>query len=273
MLGALQVTSSGPVTSPWYLYAVTNYGAVGFFANSNHMGSLLLVCIPFAMALLASAGSRRKGLGSTAGMTTLGVAGLLVVASGLVLNRSLAALGIALPVVLFSALLLPGGWKLRKLALPAGALALAASLLFVIRTPITAAAAGSELELFQSRADIWANTFGLIQQYFPFGSGLGSFSSVYRLAEDPGAVGSRFTNHAHNDYLELLLELGAPGAILVLLFLVWWLAQTARVWRSKIASSYSRAATIASGALLAHSVVDYRFGPPRCRPSSRCAWG
>ena len=262
MLGALQVTGGGPESSPWYLYDITNHGAVGFFANSNHMGSLLLVCIPFAIAVLASAGSHGKRPGSTAGMMTLGVAGLVVVTAGLMLNRSLAALGIAMPVILFSALLLPGGWKWRKLALPAGALALAASLFFVMRTPITATAEGTELQSLQSRTDMWSATIELIQQYFPVGSGFGSFAHAFRFAEDPATVGSKFANHAHNEYLELLLELGLAGAILMLLFLAWWLLQTARVWRSNIASYYSKAATIASGALLAHSLVDYPLRTP-----------
>jgi O-antigen ligase len=256
MLGALQVGSGGP-GSPWYLYPITNRGAVGFFANSNHMGSLLLVCIPFAIAILASSVSRRKGRGSAVGMTALGVTGLLVVTSGLVLNRSLAALGIAVPVLLFSALLLPGGWKFRRVAVPLGSIAVLAAMLVLVRSPIAATQPGSEFASIESRAELWSATSGLAQQYFPVGSGLGSFASVFHLSENPATVGLKYANHAHNDYLELLLELGAPGAILLLLFLAWWLVQTVRVWRSGLTGYYARAATIASGALLAHSLVDY----------------
>lgn len=256
LLGALQATSAGPESSFWYLYPVTNHGAVGFFANGNHMGSLFLVCIPFALAILGSSASRGHRASSAASMTVLGIAGLLVVASGLVLNRSLAALGIAVPVLLFSALLLPGGWKFRKLALPVGGVALLGALLYLSRTPVSATP-GSELESVQSRAEVWTRTAEIIGQYFPAGSGFGSFSSVYRMAEDPALVGLKHVNHAHNDYLELLLELGLVGAILLALFLGWWLVQTVRVWRSGLSSYYARAATIASGALLAHSLVDY----------------
>ncbi|HYI43479.1 MAG TPA: O-antigen ligase family protein, partial [Sphingomicrobium sp.] len=230
---------------------------VGFFANSNHMGSLLVVCIPFAVALLASSISRRKTDGSTVGMMALGIAGLLVVLAGLVLNRSLAALGIALPVLLFSALLLPGGWKFRRLAVPTGGIALAAAMLFLVRSAPWAAQSGSEYASVQTRAEMWSKTGELAQHYFPVGSGLGSFTSVFRLSEDPATVGLKYVNHAHNDYLELLLELGAPGAILLVLFLAWWAVQTVRVWRSGLTGYYARAATIASGALLAHSLVDY----------------
>src|SRR5204863_6773311 len=41
LLGILQVTSAS-MASPWYLYRQSNFGvATGFFANSNHMASLL----------------------------------------------------------------------------------------------------------------------------------------------------------------------------------------------------------------------------------------
>ena len=40
------------------------------------------------------------------------------------------------------------------------------------------------------------------------------------------------SNHAHNDYVELALETGFPGALLLLLFLAWWAAsQLARMDR------------------------------------------
>src|SRR6185437_9498907 len=44
LLGALQVASAREIQSPWYLYAETNVGmAVGFFANVNHMATLLVI--------------------------------------------------------------------------------------------------------------------------------------------------------------------------------------------------------------------------------------
>src|SRR4029453_11736116 len=52
LLGILQVTSGDPLSSSWYLYQQTNFGvATGFFANGNHMASLLLAAIPFIVAL------------------------------------------------------------------------------------------------------------------------------------------------------------------------------------------------------------------------------
>src|SRR5205085_5469666 len=56
LLGTLQVASSVPTESPWYLYPETNPGhAVGFFANANHMAILLVISLPFLAALAAAA--------------------------------------------------------------------------------------------------------------------------------------------------------------------------------------------------------------------------
>ena len=257
VLGALQVASGGPDRSSWYFYPISNSGAVGFFANSNHMGSLLLVSIPFAMALLASLSSRAQERSPRSGVIAFGAAALLVIIAGIALNRSLAAVGLAVPVLLFSALLLPAVWRFRNLALPVAAIALVGCVLFLTSSPITGQISGGDLRSFQSRAEIWKATLELVQQSFPVGTGLGSFDSVYPLTEAPALVRSTYVNHAHNDYLQILLETGLAGALLVLLFLGWWVVQVLKVWRSGLSTHYAQAATIASGALLAHSIVDY----------------
>ena len=55
----------------------------------------------------------------------------------------------------------------------------------------------------------------------------------------------------------LWLETGIPGLILIALFLFWWGRRVVAIWRSPTIDHYARAATIASAAILAHSVVDY----------------
>lgn len=255
LVGALQVAGGGPERSSWYFYPRTNSGAVGFFANSNHMGSLLLVSIPFATALLASFASRSRS--PLAGTIAIGAAAFLVILSGIVLNRSLAAAGLAAPVLLFSMMLLPAASKVRRAAFAGGSLALIGSILFLTGMPITGEISSGDLVSFESRADIWRATLELTRQSFPVGTGLGSFDSVYPLTEAPAQIHATYVNHAHNDYLQILLEMGIVGALLVLAFLIWWVVQVVSIWRSGLSTHYTRAATIASGALLAHSIVDY----------------
>ena len=71
-------------------------------------------------------------------------------------------------------------------------------------------------------------------------------------------VARTVVNHAHNDYLEIALELGLPGLVLVLLFALWWLRRSLAVWREDspfIASG--RAGSVIIGLVLMHSLVDY----------------
>jgi len=255
LLGILQVTSSNPLASPWYLYRQSNFGvATGFFANSNHMASLLLVSIPFLAALGASAGERAKDMRLRTAALALVGGGLVVVVLGLFLNGSLAGYGLGLPVVLASSLMLFGA---RSGVVRAGVIAIGLASLVAIAllwsSPVGRGAATS----VSSRQAILATGMGLIGEYGPAGSGLGTFEKVYRMAEDPARVDRYYVNHAHDDYLELAVETGLPGIILMLLFLAWWGRSAWRMLSSPAPDQFAMAGAIASWAMLLHSAVDY----------------
>jgi O-antigen ligase len=108
-----------------------------------------------------------------------------------------------------------------------------------------------------SRPAMYAVTVKAVSHFFPLGSGFGSFPPVYRLFEDPNLVTNVFINHTHSDYLELVLEGGIPGVLLVAALLLWWLRRAAAIWFSRSPSRIERAAVIATGAILFHSIVDY----------------
>jgi O-antigen ligase len=109
----------------------------------------------------------------------------------------------------------------------------------------------------QSRLEIWRASAPLARDMLPLGSGLGSFEHVFHLYEDVAETTRTYVNHAHNDYLELIIELGLPGGVLILAFFGWWIAQLLLAWRSPHGDRFARAATIVSGAMLAQSLVDY----------------
>jgi O-antigen ligase len=257
LLGALQSASPGP--EAWvYIYKYTSPGAVGFFSNRNHMATLLLAAIPFAAALFAAGHPQLRSRTVAIAMVVLGGGGLLLILAGLVLNGSLAALAMAGPVVAFSALLVPTGWKYRRIVIPVAALAFVVAIAVLATSWIRSAApVNVQTDSLYSRGQIWALTMQAIGSTFPFGTGLGTFTGVYALHENPAATTVAWVNHAHNDYLELLLETGVPGLLLMLAFLAWFVVQTVRVWRSPFASLFGKAATIAAAAMLAHSIVDY----------------
>ena len=257
-LGALQAASSSAARSPWYIYDQTNLGrAVGFFANANHMGTLLVVTIPFLAAVIASAKSRSMQRYSAVVAVSAGLG--IVVLVGLALNGSLAGYGLALPALAASALIiLPPASRLRLWVVGLAVLLVVGAITALETTSIGASKIGEHSTTsVQSRGDILATTSRAIGDFMPFGSGLGSFQSVYPLYERPEQVTVTFVVHAHNDYAELILELGIAGIILILLFLAWWGAAVWRVWRTAEASPFARAAAIASAAILIHSLVDF----------------
>lgn len=258
LLGAMQVASADPQSSPWYLYAQTNWGvAVGFFANANHMAILLVICLPFLAAVLAA--GRRLSAQRHSALVALVVATGVVIIVGIALNGSLAAYGLAVPVVLASLLIiLPSGSRSRLWLMGIAGLLLLGIVVMLANTNVGATKLAQEsVTSVGSREVILDTTSDAIRDFLPLGSGLGSFRDVYQLYERPMEVTNTYVVHAHNDFVEFALETGVPGIVLMLLFLAWWAAAVWRLWGSAEAGPFARAATIASAAILAHSLVDF----------------
>ncbi len=275
LLGALQVSSSGAAGSPWYLYERTNVGlATGFFANANHMATLLVISLPFLAAALAAARGDRsdeRNVQRYSAAVALVAGIVLVIGVGIALNSSLAGYGLVLPVLIASAVIvLPGRSGLVRWLAPAAAILLIAAVAWLATSPL-----GSDSRLrssaessVQSRQGIVATSADATAEFMPLGSGIGTFRRVYALYEDHDRLdATTYVNHAHNDYLELALETGLPGLAVLALFLLWWAGAAWRAWRPGEPDPYARAAAVASAAILVHSVVDF---PLRTAAISAC---
>jgi O-antigen ligase len=264
-LGALQVLAADS-NSPWYFYAQTNVGAAaGFFSNADHMAGLLLIALPFVAAAAAAPkpGNIRGYSALPAGLAGIG----MVLVIGLALNGSLAGESLAVPVLAASALIvLPPVSRWRRWLEGLTALSLVLSLAGLASSSMDGTNIGLGSSV-QSREQILVTTGKAIRDYMPLGTGLGSFAKVYRLYESPDAVTKEYVIHANNDYVELSLELGLPGIILLLLFFVWWVVQGVAVWRKGEGGPWARGASIASAAVLVHSLVGF---PLRTAAISAC---
>jgi O-antigen ligase len=257
-LGALQVASSGTQQWAWYLYEDTSNGrAVGFFANADHMATLLIMTIPFLAAIIAAA--RTESMQRYSAVVAVAVGAGLVVLVGLALNGSLAGYGLALPVIAASVLvILPPGSRLRLWIVGLAVILVIGAVVALETTAIGSGRIGEHAtSSVQSRAELASTTSRAAADFMPFGSGLGSFQSVYHLYEDPQQVSQIYVVHAHNDYLELALELGIAGIVLMLAFLAWWAGAVWRTWRTAEPGPFARAAAIASAGVLVHSLVDF----------------
>lgn len=257
ILGALQVAAPG-TTSPWYLYRETNHGvAVGFFANANHMADLLVAALPFVAALAAAGRSRNIQRYSSLVAVLTGAAVLLIV--GIIINGSLAGYVLAVPAIAASALIVaPPSRSLRMPVVIIAGLAVVAAIGALASTSIGSSRIGQEASgSVQSREAILKTTGRAIGDTMPLGSGLGSFVKVYPLYENLDQATPEYVIHAHDDYAELALELGLAGVLLILGFVAWWLAAVRAGWRMGGGGPYARAASIATGVMLVHSLVDF----------------
>lgn len=257
-LGAAQLASGGERLYPWATTAAGN--VTGFFANRNHLATLCLVGIPFATVL--SIGAMRKG-GPKTGLS-LWAPALYVVLAVLALGviRSRAGVVLVGPVLagsLIAAWIAAGRGRPRT-----GLIGIVAGIALAV-TAVSAFSLAPLLSRFdtqgapEGRFENWPVVLEAANTYLPLGTGIGSFDPVYRSVEPMDRLDSTYFNQAHNDYLEIWLEAGWLGAALIIGFLVWFGRRAWTAWRSSVSTQrdLQRAATIAIGAVMLHSAVDY----------------
>lgn len=267
-LGLIQV-AQGP-SSPLRFFEYTNPSeAVGFFANRNHLAALLYCLTVFASAWLIDTGfNGRKRLFEPAALLPLiaGFVVLVILIAAQLVARSRAGLGLTMAAMLLA-------WPLanfdprRGTGLQSGKVFVAAvvvSMIFALQFALLRI-----LERFgtdtldDARLPFARNTFEAARAFMPFGSGMGTFVDVYGMFERPADVFAAYANHAHNDILEVALEAGLPGLLMMVLFGAWIVWRCFELWRRPIGKAsapdilWERAALFVVVLLIAHAVVDY----------------
>ncbi len=250
ILGLFQVV----VGNELYFYDFTHLGyPVGFFANRNHQGDLMLAALPLSIRIVAASQMRDD-------MRRVFAIGLVIFFTiAAIATQSRTAVAILPAALLGTYVTYTGRIGGRQFWLLSAALAAMACLavLIVFFTPVgqhvIARFNGINDDL---RPHIWKGTAFAIGQYWPTGSGLGSFVPIYNTVEDLDWVKDAWVNHAHDDYLEILLEAGAAGAALlagyVLLFVMRLVTRT-----QGTIGQHKWAAVTGLGILLSHSLTDY----------------
>ena len=245
-----------------FFYRFSSWGrAPGFFANSAHMAMMMLASVPFLAALAIDLGDEtdtgRHGSGIAIGAALLFATMMTLV----VINASGAVLILSAPVMFLTVALWGGrgvAW-LRRLAIPLLVIALAGAIAMTFLSGRTTA--NNETSV-ATRSVIWTHSREALAEFGLAGSGVGSFVQIYQRFEPVATIETTYVNHAHNDYLELAIETGVPGVLLILLFLGWWWRAAWNCWRGPNENVYARAASIGSGALLIHELVEYPLRSP-----------
>jgi O-antigen ligase len=113
------------------------------------------------------------------------------------------------------------------------------------------------------RTELWRDTMPLIRAYLPFGCGLGGYETVLYPFKKSGPLVTY--DFAHNDYLQLLAELGLPGFLIVAAGAFWI---TRRAVRGALRLQdpeqryFAMACAGALAAILLHSTVDFNLYIP-----------
>jgi len=104
----------------------------------------------------------------------------------------------------------------------------------------------------------------MVSSYFPFGSGLGTFDPVFRVQEPFLLLKPTYFNHAHNDWLEVVLDAGLLGLLMLVAAVTWWGRASVRAWQSGSGSNATMARLGSAFLLLVMlaSLFDYPARTP-----------
>lgn len=261
LLGLVQV--AGGQDSRLRFHDFHNWqGALGFFANRNHLAAFLVMCLPVAIALLAIVNRHGTPMRDLVSRQLPLAAAIVLMIVGCLMTTSRAGILLGLAVLVASAFLWPvsghGNMLSRRGA--TAVLAAAATLLGAGTVAAGIARRFGQILLEDSRWRIMSETWELRSQYGWWGSGLGSFEQVFSASPANQVVVGAYVNHAHNDWLELWLELGwlfpALGMVAVIAFAV----AARKIWRVPAIEPVvllARGASISIVAVALHSLVDW----------------
>jgi O-antigen ligase len=262
LIGIVQVLSNGE-TGLFYPENPMPGVLFGTFANRNSTGLFLVACLAFAALLPAP-----RQIGQFATPARLLICALLILAVILTRSRTATVLS-ALPIAAI-ALQAIGHRKaapaLRQSA-RRGTKWITPSVCALALATITAVGVaapgriGDLMDRFQdertdARNYIWEDAAYSAKRYWPVGAGIGTFDEVFQIDESLENVTQRRAGRAHNDYLEVAIESGLAGILLVA---AWLSLVTSLSWKARASEDrwIAWSGTIVLSAIAAQSITDY----------------
>ena len=104
----------------------------------------------------------------------------------------------------------------------------------------------------------------MIGLYFPAGTGFGTFDPAFRISEPDSLLGPRYFNHAHNDWLEVILDGGLLAALLLVTMLIWYFKLSYAAWSRSpgLGSRIRQLGSVVILLIMVASIVDYPARTP-----------
>lgn len=264
VIGLLQVS----LFKGLYFDALAYERAIGSFANPNHFAAFLGMTLPLTIYhLRLTLNSSRGATGRRSLYTALWGVVLFVQLAGLLASLSRAGLAVGVLVSLLAILLLPmqepdprqRWWRFM------GAAALCVLVVATVGFQGFASRV-SDLGSESSRAQMFMGASQGALAFWPFGSGLGTFAGVFPRFQPSGLAG--FAEHAHSDYVQLLMECGlvfvALAALTVRLSVIQSAGLSSRLEKNPKDRMALLQASCGFGflAVVLHSWVDFNLRIP-----------
>jgi O-antigen ligase len=240
---------------------------VGPYVNHNHYAGLMELLVPISVAYVLS---RPKDY---PGKLLLGFGAMLPLASLLMSGSRGGLVSLLAETAILIWVVLCGAPRLRRrsLAVTIAAGVIAVDLLFlwvapewiVQRLESTTKVVSSQELVLGDRLNVSKDSLRAFHDHPWLGTGLGTFAEVF--PQYQSFPSDLQYDHAHDDYAEVLAEMGVAGGALIVLALFFGFRAAFRDLKTRLAqeSGWIQAgATIGCCGLLVHSFVDFNLHIP-----------
>lgn len=240
----------------FYTEAVGSQDLQGTFANRNTAGLFIDVALCALIGLVWRSGQ------SPLQLSVAVVIGVLL-GLGLFLTRSRSSMAL---VMIPAAMLMMYLWNSRhallahrsRVIVVAAAVAVVAVFAVMVAGNARIQRSLSRFDTLQdARPGIWQDTQSSIARFWPVGGGIGTFDEVFQLDESLESLSPGRAARAHNEYLEITLESGIVGPLLVGSWIVLIGLATWRGFCKSIDRGPRVAASAAFMLLAFQSILDY----------------
>ena len=263
LLSLAQIQGSGDES----LYLGWNHnasGAVGLFANRNHLADFLVALIPMAVAVWLGDDAVSPGRPRwSVGRVTLGLATVFL-AVGVTGTQSRTGFALLMAIVVACGL---WAWHRKRTTGGASQRWMQGAFVLTVLLVLQYTLYGLLMRLSEDPLDDlrWffaKNALQVASLTHGVGWGIGSFPHAYDLIGDASADLAVYVNHVHNDYLELWLEGGVAAALLTAVAVLGVVVRWVGVLRGRAPGGSANAAWATGAglgllAILLHSIVDY----------------
>jgi O-antigen ligase len=262
------ISSNGKL---YWVVSLTHGGAIyGPYVNHNHYAGLmeLLVPIPLVLSFTRLAGEKER--------LASGIAAAIMVVTIFLSGSRGGMIAIFIELVILAVLLVRQRVEFVRqkkglqiaVSLAAFVLVLVSLLTWLggkeLTSRVSSISTETRTELSGGmRLSIDRDTFRMFEQKPILGWGLGTFPTVY--PQFRTFYTNFFVNAAHNDYLQLLSEMGLLGFGTM----IWFLVELYRHalpkignWMSDVSSAVTLACTLGLSGILIHSLLDFNLQIP-----------